>query len=373
MPSPRSHLPRYSLNRRVVYYRFASTVTPKSATSESTDRHVPPPQPPRGNKKIELKPGPVKPATLRSDAIPSTRPSQDTSSPSFYRPPRHTKPPIPVESSLSLIALAKQDIVTASERGVLEPPPKDATAFKRFTHQALQLLKFYFRGLKAINTHRKQVAIISARARSGGALPSRMEQRFIETYKRDVLKLLPFVLIVLVAEELIPFVALYAPRMLPSTCVLPGQRDRIVSRARNRQLNALFSHRGVFEAISKEGKQSGFVPVKHIGNPGAMCSMLGLPAWGPSPLKTWRVRRHLIAVALDDERLRREGCSRHLTVPELEEALLERGMISESDSPSADVMRAHLNWWLDNVEVLPAGSDAVTRRLLMLGLVGAQK
>lgn len=32
------------------------------------------------------------------------------------------------------------------------------------------------------------------------------------------------------------------------------------------------------------------------------------------------------AVALDDERLRREGCGRHLTIPELEEVLLERGM-----------------------------------------------
>lgn len=54
--------------------------------------------------------------------------------------------------------------------------------------------------------------------------------------------------------------------------------------------------------------------------------MLGLPAWGPSPLNAWRIRRHLNAVALDDEMLQREGCGRHLTIPELEEALLERGM-----------------------------------------------
>lgn len=96
-----------------------------------------------------------------------------------------------------------------------------------------------------------------------------------------VSRLVPFVVIVIIAEELIPFVALYAPRMLPSTCVLPGQRDRIVSRARNQQLNALFSHRDVFEAISQEGKQSGFVPVKNIGNPGPVCrydgSLISLP------------------------------------------------------------------------------------------------
>ena len=131
------------------------------------------------------------------------------------------------------------------------------------------------------------MAVINARAKSGGALPSRAEQRFMETYRRDVLKsafscrmglgtdivsrLVPFMLIILVAEELIPFVALYAPRMLPSTCVLPGQRDRILSRARDKQLSALFSHRSVLEAIGKEGSQSGFVPIKHTGNPGAIC------------------------------------------------------------------------------------------------------
>lgn len=99
-----------------------------------------------------------------------------------------------------------------------------------------------------------------------------------------VSRLVPFLVIVLVAEELIPFVALYAPRMLPSTCVLPGQRDRIVSRARNQQLTALFTHRGVFEAISKEGKQSGFVPVKNTGNPGAVCRCDGLSVSLPRPL-----------------------------------------------------------------------------------------
>lgn len=86
-----------------------------------------------------------------------------------------------------------------------------------------------------------------------------------------VSRLVPFLMIILVAEELVPLVALYAPRMLPSTCVLPGQRDRIVSRAYNRQLTAIINHRGIFEAIHAEGKQSGFVALKRTGNPGAVC------------------------------------------------------------------------------------------------------
>lgn len=135
------YVPRHTSAHQVVYFRFASTVTPNSVAAQPTDGHIPPPhQAQRGNKKIELKPGPVKPSTLRIDSIPSRRPSQDSTSPSYYRPPRHNKPPKPIESSLSALALAKQDITSAAERGVLEPPPKDATPFKRFTHQALQLL-----------------------------------------------------------------------------------------------------------------------------------------------------------------------------------------------------------------------------------------
>jgi len=133
------YLPRFISAHQVIYSRFASTVTSKLATAQPTDPNAPP-NPPRGNKKIELKPGPVKPSTLRLDSIPSRRPSQDSSSPSYYRPPRHNKPAKPIESSLTALALAKQDITSAAERGVLHPPPKDATPFKRFTHQALQLL-----------------------------------------------------------------------------------------------------------------------------------------------------------------------------------------------------------------------------------------
>lgn len=137
------YLPRYTSARQAVYFRLASTVTSKSATAQPNDCNVPPPNPPRGNKKIELKPGPVKPSALRLDPIPSRQPSQDSPSPSYYCPPRHIKPPKAVESSLSALALAKQDIISATERGVLEPPPKDATSFKRFIHQAIQIFVCY--------------------------------------------------------------------------------------------------------------------------------------------------------------------------------------------------------------------------------------
>ena len=47
-------------------------------------------------------------------------------------------------------------------------------------------------------------------------------------------RLAPFVLVLVTLEELIPLMVLYAPFMLPSTCILPSQRERILSKRRRR-------------------------------------------------------------------------------------------------------------------------------------------
>jgi LETM1 and EF-hand domain-containing protein 1 len=50
------------------------------------------------------------------------------------------------------------------------------------------LQKFYFRGLKLIFAHRRQVKEMLARVKAGGQLLSRWETRFIETHRADVRK-----------------------------------------------------------------------------------------------------------------------------------------------------------------------------------------
>ena len=51
----------------------------------------------------------------------------------------------------------------------------------------------------------------------------------------DVYRLVPFVMIVLIAEEVIPLIVLYVPSMLPSTCIMPSQRERIENKRRDKQ------------------------------------------------------------------------------------------------------------------------------------------
>ncbi|KAG6331846.1 hypothetical protein ID866_7244 [Astraeus odoratus] len=328
-PLPTSPLMRAGRAGKDICFRSLSTVTTPGRQNASDDKVLPPKVTPR-RQGIDLKPGPVKPATLRADHLPSNpslQPNPSHKKPGrHYHPPRHARPPQPFQIELSAVELAKRDIAEASEQGILEPPPKHASSMRRFIHQAVQLLKFYFRGLKAINIHRRHVSAIRKRVKASGALPTRAEVRSMQTFRQDAFKLVPFMIIVLIAEELIPFVALYFPRMLPSTCVLPGQRNRIALKARISQLEALFRYREEYEAVCKQGQRTGFVSVRSLRNPMAMCSLLGLPAWGPSLIASWRLKQYLLRVSEDDERLRREGHGQGLTVAELHEALLERGM-----------------------------------------------
>ena len=91
--------------------------------------------------------------------------------------------------------------------------------------------------------------------KAGGESLSRWESRFIQTNKSDLARylvpqpqvlfliflrfpeprLVPFVAIVLVLEEVIPLIVLYAPGMLPSTCLLASQRERIETKRYEKQ------------------------------------------------------------------------------------------------------------------------------------------
>lgn len=64
-------------------------------------------------------------------------------------------------------------------------------------------------------------------------------------------RLIPFALIIIIAEETIPLVVLWAPFLLPSTCVLPAQKERILSKKRATQQANVEAHGSVFNEILK--------------------------------------------------------------------------------------------------------------------------
>ena len=66
-------------------------------------------------------------------------------------------------------------------------------------------------------------------------------------------RLIPFLLIVIIAEEVIPLVVIYAPFLLPSTCLLPSQKERIDAKKREKQVACAAEMAGTLEAIRQRG------------------------------------------------------------------------------------------------------------------------
>ena len=81
-----------------------------------------------------------------------------------------------------------------------------------------------------------------------------LPQSLINIYiHRSLLRLVPFVAIVLLLEEVIPLIVLYAPGMLPSTCILASQRERIDAKRREEQRAFAETMRDTFSDVLKAG------------------------------------------------------------------------------------------------------------------------
>lgn len=58
----------------------------------------------------------------------------------------------------------------------------------------------------------------------------------------------------------------------------------------------------------------------------SLCSVLDLSTFGPPPVRRFRLTRYLRRITQDDVLLEQEGFGQRLTLPELQEALDERGL-----------------------------------------------
>ncbi|KAI1796342.1 hypothetical protein LXA43DRAFT_1157234 [Ganoderma leucocontextum] len=353
--------------------RFVSTTPPPPTDSVSKD--VPPlvsNASPRKHK-VELRPGPVKLPKTPSEPSPSPNASEraatsssvseSTSTSSGELAPPHNA--TPAQPKHSVIQTAKEDLYDATKHGILKPPPADASWIGRLWHQGKELFKFYWNGMKLINVNRKRVRAMQARVKSGGEPLSRWETRFIANYNRDALKLIPFLLIIIVAEETIPLVVIYAPFLLPSTCLLPSQRERIENKRREKQKNIADSMKLVFQEVYKRIAEQPQLSVDKLLDRTAVLSysgMFSLSTFGIPPVRLRRVKKHLAKVAADDAVLVQENFGARLTAAELREALEDRGFVTNELSPEA--MRARLRWWL--AEVSQTDSDPARKRVQLV-------
>ncbi|KAF6760010.1 hypothetical protein DFP72DRAFT_1096101 [Ephemerocybe angulata] len=300
--------------------------TPLNTTpTPSSEKNLPPPPAPK-KPKIDLRPGPIK--------------------------PKHTTPSkssviAPVLDLKKAKEEVQKDISEAEKHGIFAPAPEGANWFRATLHKAIELAKFYYRGVKLIFSRRKEIAAIRARIKEGGSPLTRAEYRFIQTQKDDVNKVIPFLIIALLLEEVIPLIAIYAPFMLPSTCILPSQRARIEAKRAEKALNSSVNSKAVFSSIKSQAAASGLVSLDVLkqvaGGPTAVCSLLGLSTLGPDALRLRRIRKHLEFIAEDDSLLLKDQLQ--LSERDLTDALAERGLLlSKSNSTPASKANLLLDW-----------------------------
>jgi len=339
--------------------RLHSAVTGSTVLKASTVR-PPPATLPTPKKKVELNPSPRKTpspnvfnehVSKRSDPPPSTsvghseRQSQEarnlTSSTTHKM--KDTK-------EVSPIQLAIEDMRKAEQHGILAPPPADAGRIRKLIHQGKELFKFYWHGLRLIYVHRKTVKDIQRRlaeekAAGREASITRWEWQFIRTYKQDVARLVPFILILLILEEILPLVVLYVPGILPSTCILPSQYERIRQKAESDRVAAMLP---IKEWLRSSGIKTQSVLEGGVrGLDGSLvknlCRAFNLASWGPSFLTRSRLQHHLEYLREDDTLLASEGRGRLLSSAEARRALSERAFILQ-DLQETELLPTLANW-----------------------------
>ncbi|KZT27981.1 hypothetical protein NEOLEDRAFT_1233244 [Neolentinus lepideus HHB14362 ss-1] len=356
---------------RLLSTTSSSTEKPPGSSPESVQ--LPTPKPVTRKPKIDLKPAPVKLTKLPQS---NTVPSASTPTPSDKSSATASKAKDGSSTTLTAAQLAlrtaedakARDIAEAIKHGILAPPPAGAGTVRRAVHQIWELMKFYFRGIRMVMRNSQRTKEMQKRVAEGGHPLSRWETRFIQAYRQDMKRLIPFLLIVLVIEEIVPLIALYAPGMLPSTCILPSQRQRIQEKRRERLTAVVDVNQVLLAKIERLAGDSGIVTPSQLDPYATSILSTILDASSIIPLNAMRrqkITKKLTEIYEDDTHLIREDFGKRLTAEEVTEALEERGMCPLEQSRL-------LRWWLKGVTDVDE-TNAISRRVALIALAGLRK
>lgn len=187
------------------------------------------------------------------------------------------------------------------------------------------LFRFYYQGTKQIWKDRQIVAelrkkITQREAQSGEGVRW-IENAIIKQHEADLRKLPLFLAILLILEEILPLVVIYAPSLLPSTCVLPSQSTKMRSGEERVRGLAIFDLakdeqiRSVVEQIVTKSETNAKTEidvqnVQPLATYGAevvrqMARVYALSAFGPISMISSRIDKYLNKLQSDDQLLRR--------------------------------------------------------------------
>ncbi|RKP11756.1 hypothetical protein BJ684DRAFT_12495, partial [Piptocephalis cylindrospora] len=135
----------------------------------------------------------------------------------------------------------------------------------------------------------------------------------------DFRKLFPFLTVLVILPESIPFLLLFAPGLVPSTCILPSQNETRVKKIHARR-NAMSEAAATSLAITDHGMtpdmfldaqklaklaadQGSSLELTHLADEhiSAFCRFLGLSDFGGRALALPRLQKHFLYLKQDDE------------------------------------------------------------------------
>ena len=202
--------------------------------------------------------------------------------------------------------------------------------------------------------------------------------------------------------------------MLPSTCILPSQLQRIEEKRAQKAYTSAMESSHIYAGLRRLEDPAGYLPPHNLGIPGAsqaicrhvppiffilfhlltitsvLFSLLGLSTIGIDLLRIRRINRHLDFITRDDMLLAQNDASKYLSAHDLKEAVEERGMyvflssclsclhknasqidriffshLRSSRGLGHKDLQARLQWWLESIK--PAGiAEATARRLALI-------
>ena len=79
-----------------------------------------------------------------------------------------------------------------------------------------------------------------------------------------VQRVIPFVVIALLLEEVIPIIAIYAPSLLPSTCILPSQQERIQQKKSKKAFAFAVNYSLLFSQLKSMESPENYLPINTI-------------------------------------------------------------------------------------------------------------
>ncbi|KAJ3238340.1 hypothetical protein HDU81_007977 [Chytriomyces hyalinus] len=267
--------------------------------------------------------------------------------------------------------------------------------------------KLYYNGSKQLFSNSKQAAILVREKRSielkGGEVSwTRSQFLMVKQTQKDMKKLPPFLFLVLILPESIPFVLMFSPSMIPSTCVSLDQKRKLWTKLKERReatANSWIRQLNEFQSPANLGKEKagelGWISQVPVAQFRDVSSVLHLAKHAPQYFETSSLERSVMkamnaSLGLTERALLtsslKSALEKHFEVIREDDVYLagkvddvlsldEMGLIEAAEARGISTMEKtrdeileDLKWWL-NVSVNEEKVRVPTGLMMMANLI----